>query len=1189
MKGDADSSIPDPGGTPMMRTRLAGLKASSTRQVRRRATTRPSLEPLEQRSLLASLQLVGTPSVTLTATAGSTTNQTTIPLASGQESIGSFDASTGEALTYFTYDPTSTLQTLSASLGDATYVPYGAASGSVSSEAITFEVVPDGSDSDAHLLESIDLNLDSTVEQGGGGSGSAATTLSYDAGPGQQGSLGTSATGSQLEGEDKMLAVPFNTPFNLTFGFTASATADSTEASPTPNGGVTISVQPGPLIEPSLMFAPEGGVDYGYTISNADLPEATTVDLYWASGTTPDTEIGDPIATTTTDKSTGGYGPFHVAASILSNQPAGARYLLAVADPDNTLSPADPSKWASLALSQQWTGLGSDDLWSDGDNWLGGFAPTAGADLLFPSDAQQQANVNDLGYTFNSVAFAGGNYDVSGQTLSTTGALDFQGGATELDCSATTAGPTTIEAGASLTIGADATLDVLNTDPFNIDGKLSLLGNCDLAGDASVGSMGELDAGANAKCSAEANSTLNLDGKATFDDGSVLTAYCNTTLNFGATGTASLNGTATFMPSSYVNLLPNTTLNTSGSLTLETSSNWNESFGAAWTAQSGSNAYIYGNMSSSGTCQINAGANIYQYSGSQAFFINGSTTCNGTYTGSIGSTIVVEDHGFVEFQAGTFEDRGHVQVQGSAAVLIDLDAITVAAGATLDVSGTLTEGVGGHLDDFGAVTIEPGGILNDDSTVTVEAGATLDVLGTLSIGAGGIFNVAPGAVYTVVTNTNDDGPGSLRQAILNANVRPGSDDITFDIPGSGVQTIALASALPSITDPLTIDGWTQPGFAGMPLIELNGANAGLGANGLVIAAGNSTVRGLAIDQFGQNGILLSGGGGDLIAGNDIGVDADGTADGNAGVGVLIGDGASGNTVGGTTQGAGNVIAYNTGGGVAVGLKVSDAALEDAIEENSIFSNGGLGIDVNNSAPQTPPVEAGAINVGSQTTITGTFTGIPNASYRVEFFSSPPGAAQGQTYLGFTMVTAGASGSGSFSFSPASSVAPGLKITATATDPNGNTSEFSSAVTVQTNAPTPPMIIGEQTLFQRKTNRKGKPVGKAVLTGFTIRFSSPLDPRAAANPGNYRVATATTKKVKKQVQRILHPLAGITVVYSPASDSVTLTLPGSQTFRTGGEVTIVGGAPGGIVGASGGALGGLTVFTIAPKGRSIAPA
>src|SRR5262249_3175761 len=85
-----------------------------------------------------------------------------------------------------------------------------------------------------------------------------------------------------------------------------------------------------------------------------------------------------------------------------------------------------------------------------------------------------------------------------------------------------------------------------------------------------------------------------------------------------------------------------------------------------------------------------------------------------------------------------------------------------------------------------------------------------------------------------VTNTNDDGPGSLRQAILDANGMPGADTIVFNIPVSGVQTIIPLTPLPTITDPVTIDGFTQPGASAntlavgdnsVHLIELNGNGA----------------------------------------------------------------------------------------------------------------------------------------------------------------------------------------------------------------------------------------------------------------------------------------------------------------------------------------------------------------------------
>ena len=62
-----------------------------------------------------------------------------------------------------------------------------------------------------------------------------------------------------------------------------------------------------------------------------------------------------------------------------------------------------------------------------------------------------------------------------------------------------------------------------------------------------------------------------------------------------------------------------------------------------------------------------------------------------------------------------------------------------------------------------------------------------------------------------VINTDDSGPGSFRQAILDANANAGPDTISFNIPGAGVHTIAPASSLPAITETVVIDGYTQPG------------------------------------------------------------------------------------------------------------------------------------------------------------------------------------------------------------------------------------------------------------------------------------------------------------------------------------------------------------------------------------------
>ncbi len=103
------------------------------------------------------------------------------------------------------------------------------------------------------------------------------------------------------------------------------------------------------LAATSLTWASDGGVDFGYSISGADLPQATTVDLDWASGTTVNTVIGSPIISTTTATAQGTY-QLHATPSQLGTPPPGAKDLLVVVDPNNTVSPADSSKVASLAL-----------------------------------------------------------------------------------------------------------------------------------------------------------------------------------------------------------------------------------------------------------------------------------------------------------------------------------------------------------------------------------------------------------------------------------------------------------------------------------------------------------------------------------------------------------------------------------------------------------------------------------------------------------------------------------------------------------------------------------------------------------------------------------------------------------------------------------------------------------------------
>jgi Calx-beta domain len=174
---------------------------------------------------------------------------------------------------------------------------------------------------------------------------------------------------------------------------------------------------------------------------------------------------------------------------------------------------------------------------------------------------------------------------------------------------------------------------------------------------------------------------------------------------------------------------------------------------------------------------------------------------------------------------------------------------------------------------------------------------------------------ASAATTFTVTNTNDSGAGSLRQAITNANAAAGADMIVFNIPGAGAHTIAPSQPLPTITDPVTIDGTTQPGFSGTPIIELNGS--GGNGDGLRITTGDCVVQGLVINRFGGAGIVISTtSGNNIIKGNYLGTDITGTIDlGNTNSGLQI-EYSPHNIIGGTGAGSRNVAAGNNSIGIS---------------------------------------------------------------------------------------------------------------------------------------------------------------------------------------------------------------------------------------------------------------------------------
>jgi hypothetical protein len=156
------------------------------------------------------------------------------------------------------------------------------------------------------------------------------------------------------------------------------------------------------------------------------------------------------------------------------------------------------------------------------------------------------------------------------------------------------------------------------------------------------------------------------------------------------------------------------------------------------------------------------------------------------------------------------------------------------------------------------------------------------------------------------------------------------------------------------------------------------------------------------------------------------------------------------------------------------------------------------------------------------------------------------------------------------------VGPSNPILISATGPNGP------------GAAQAPLIIGAHVLTMRKTNKKGRPAGKAVFAGFTLEYSVAMNAATAGLATNYVVVSNTTKHVQKKTVTVHTPVA-LTAAYDPTTNSVHLTIQGKPKFANGGQITIINAPPSGVSSATGDFLAAIdTVFTILPNARGIRP-
>lgn len=220
------------------------------------------------------------------------------------------------------------------------------------------------------------------------------------------------------------------------------------------------------------------------------------------------------------------------------------------------------------------------------------------------------------------------------------------------------------------------------------------------------------------------------------------------------------------------------------------------------------------------------------------------------------------------------------------------------------------------------------------------------------------------------TSPNNGRQCTLRAAIQQANDIAGPDKIIFAIgTGTTLRTISPDSPLPAITDAVSINGYTQAGASENSLttgndavikVQLNGTNAGAGARGLEILGDDIIIRGLAINRFVGDGILITGSN-NVVDGNFIGTNAAGTADfGNASDGVAILGGSNGNTIGGTTRAARNLISGNDSRGVLVAGPSTSGTL---IQGNYIGTDAAGTTDLGNTDSGVLTFDASGTTIG----------------------------------------------------------------------------------------------------------------------------------------------------------------------------------------------------------------------------------
>ena len=330
-------------------------------------------------------------------------------------------------------------------------------------------------------------------------------------------------------------------------------------------------------------------------------------------------------------------------------------------------------------------------------------------------------------------------------------------------------------------------------------------------------------------------------------------------------------------------------------------------------------------------------------------------------------------------------------------------------------------------------------------------------------------------------------------------------------------------------------------------ISIYNATVRIGTNGDGVQ--DEAERNIISGNYGW-GIKVAGSSADtLIAGNYIGVDATGFgALGNKRSGILLAE-TYVVSIGGIGAGMANVIAFNDGDGVTIGINpLSLLEVDNLVRANFIYANGGLGIDLGddgvtvNDAGDTDngpnklqnyPVITSATSDADSTNLTGNLNSQANQTYWVDFYANPTcdvsGYGEGMFYLGTSTVNTNSSGNASFTVELPVATVNGYKITATAMNSDkGSTSEFSQCVTSNSTYLQPIIDIADANLVEPESGWKDMnfivSLSSPATTTITVQYATNDGTAEAGSDYEFTAGTLTFKP--GDVRKIIYvPIRG----------------------------------------------------------------